>query len=286
MTKRRMWLAVGLILALAAPAADLFAEKVRGRNVGRSGSSRSHRVFVPRHHGHGHYTPYLYGHYGIYYGYPAYPYPYYPGGHYVYGRGYDTAWFDTDVSPEDAEVYLDGEFVGIADDFDGFPSYLAVEPGKHAISFRMPGRRSVTRRIRVQRGALVRFTFKLPRGEGEEAVPQEEGDIVIPGPGGLDLSTEPSDEGEWEPEEAPPDDGQPAFLRLRIAPEDATVYIDGEFYGTASRVSGLHGDLRVESGRHEIEVVRPGYRPAKREVRLEEGDRITVEIRLERQAPR
>lgn len=36
----------------------------------------------------------------------------------------DSGALDFDVSPERAEIYVDGRFVGIADDYDGFPEYL------------------------------------------------------------------------------------------------------------------------------------------------------------------
>ena len=48
-------------------------------------------------------------------------------------------------APRNAEVYVDGSYVGIVDDFDGAFQRLELEPGAHSIEIRAPGvRRSPT----------------------------------------------------------------------------------------------------------------------------------------------
>ena len=76
--------------------------------------------------------------------YPYYPYygGYgYPGAYAYYGGwpGYDFAVVDTDVSPDEARVFLDGRYIGTADDFDGFPDYLYLGRGHYRIEFRLEG---------------------------------------------------------------------------------------------------------------------------------------------------
>jgi len=51
--------------------------------------------------------------------------------------------------------------------------------------------------------------------------------------------------------------------------------------GTGTMISRLHGSLRLGSGRHTIEVARPGFRSERREVRLN-GEPLPVDIHLER----
>ena len=43
------------------------------------------------------------------------------------------------IKPKDAEVYVDGFFVGVVDDFDGLFQKLHVETGPHRIEVRAPG---------------------------------------------------------------------------------------------------------------------------------------------------
>ena len=74
-------------------------------------------------------------------------------------RGY--ARVDTDVSPEAAEVFLDGTYVGAADDFDGIPDYLYLEPGKYRLEFRHPSYETLVKEIQVRRGQEVRLDDDL-----------------------------------------------------------------------------------------------------------------------------
>jgi hypothetical protein len=69
------------------------------------------------------------------------------GGYYPYGRVVawervpGPAWtvVDTDVSPEHAELWLDGVYIGVADDFDGNPDYLYLGRGDYKLEFRLGG---------------------------------------------------------------------------------------------------------------------------------------------------
>src|SRR6266508_2421884 len=80
-----------------------------GRHGGFHGGFRGGGVYVSPYWGWGWgwgWAPYYYGAY--YYG-PRYGY----GG---YGPATDWAVVDTDVSPEETRVYLDGRYIGVADD--------------------------------------------------------------------------------------------------------------------------------------------------------------------------
>ena len=243
------------------------AKTIRGHHVGGGHSQRHHG-----HHGGG--LHFSYYHHYPYYAYSYYNYPWYP--FYVgYGPRYvvEVAYIDTDVSPEKAEVYLDGEYVGIADNFDGFPRHLRIEPGRHTVTFKAEGYRTTTRHIKAPRGAVVNLTFRMVEGEAEEPVEYLREGLEIESAPDLEDENAGSD---WD------DATGPGFIRLRISPSDATVYLDGEFYAPASILAGLHGKLRLESGIHLIEVVKPGYRPAARQVEITPGDRVTVTIDLEK----
>ena len=89
--------------------------------------------------------------YGTYY--PPVYYPYYPVPY--------SAKIDTDIHPEDAEVWLDGHYIGIADQYDGFPRYLTVSPGRHRLEFRLEGYRTLRIDLRARRGALYRLDRHL-----------------------------------------------------------------------------------------------------------------------------
>jgi len=62
----------------------------------------------------------------------------YPFPPYRYPNIHADASVRLDVSPRDAEVYVDGYYAGVVDDFDGILQRLRVEPGQ-ADPARLPG---------------------------------------------------------------------------------------------------------------------------------------------------
>lgn len=282
-----MLLAAGVV-AVSGIEEGVAGTTIRGHRVGGHGHSSHHHGSHNHHHGtYGHYGYYggvgFAGYYGYYhpgpYYYAAYPYayPWYPS--YAYSAVYSSpiGYIDTDVTPEDAAVFVDGEYVGVADNFDGYPRYFSIEPGKHTVTFKLDGYKSWTRTVRVGGGGITRLKFRLQPGEGaDEAEP-----ATAPEGAGLEDAVV-----DWEEEpggsiDLPPDPpGDPGFVRLNVSPPEASVYLDGKFYAPASTLGRLHGDLRLESGVHVIEVVMPGYETSSRRIELAPGDRLELSIEL------
>jgi hypothetical protein len=121
--------------------------------------------------GRGHiFTPYYYDPF-----WGPYPFPYRYGAYGVYPFG---ARRDADVRvevmPKQAEVYVDGFYAGLADDFDGMFKRLHTTPGGHAITLHLDGYRTVTQNIYVSPDSTykLRDTMqKLATGETSEAPP-------------------------------------------------------------------------------------------------------------------
>ena len=105
--------------------------------------------------GRGSYGRYSYGS-GPYRGWPSYRYRpryparyshgyvhlhgyYYPRYYYEYGSYSTHASIRLLVEPREAEVYVDGYYAGVVDDFDGIFQRLHVTPGRHDITLRLPG---------------------------------------------------------------------------------------------------------------------------------------------------
>ena len=102
----------------------------------------------------------LYGYSG--YGHYAYgPYAYgsgygYSGG-YVGGAGWAYGRIRIRVKPRGAQVFVDGYYVGIVDDFDGAFQHLHVEVGPHQIEIRAPGFEMVAFDVNVQPGPAITY---------------------------------------------------------------------------------------------------------------------------------
>jgi hypothetical protein len=115
------------------------------------------------------YPPYPY--YGYPYGYPAAGYPYagapgypasaYPGASAYPASGYGSvgvgAYAGVRIlgAPPNAEVFADGNNVGIADDFAGANQHLELTPGAHSIEIHAPGMAAMVYDVNVQPGRTV-----------------------------------------------------------------------------------------------------------------------------------
>jgi hypothetical protein len=108
----------------------------------------------------------------------------YYGGYGPYAYGPSSQWgvVDTDISPEEARVYLDGRYIGTADDFDGYPDYLYLRPGHYRIEFRLEGYETVVKEVDSRPGMMVDFKDKLHKIAGAKRygsydTPKQEGEV-------------------------------------------------------------------------------------------------------------
>jgi hypothetical protein len=113
------------------------------------------------------YDPFWWGGYPYGYGY-GYGYPwgyggYYGGGYYGggYGGGYGGAYDDQaqdgvkgglklKVTPKDAEVYVDGYYVGVVNDYDGAFQRLNLVAGPHHIEIKAKGFETLVFDVKVE----------------------------------------------------------------------------------------------------------------------------------------
>jgi len=93
----------------------------------------------------------------------AYPYPY---------DAYQQANIRTDVTPKDAQVYVDGYYAGRASDFDGAFHRLHVAPGGHSITFYLEGFRTVTEDVYVRPDSTFKMNANMERlAAGQPSAP-------------------------------------------------------------------------------------------------------------------
>ncbi|PYQ80695.1 MAG: hypothetical protein DMG03_21945 [Acidobacteria bacterium] len=136
----------------------------RGPTTDRGGTA----TFVPAGYygglfGYGFYDPYSYygGYYGGYYdpwygSYPSY-------GQTTYTSGNDEGSLRLKIRPREAEVYVDGYYVGIVDDFDGIFQRLHVETGSHRIEVRAPGYEPLTFEVRITSDHTTTYQGELKK---------------------------------------------------------------------------------------------------------------------------
>ena len=124
------------------------------RRFRRDGISR-HDRFQPRHSGRFGYrnqprTRFFFG-LNLYAPYAYYPNPVYPSYYDTEVRYVDNSQLQIEVTPLEAEIWVDGRYVGLARDFAG-PAILYVAPGNHVVEIRLYGQ-SITSYVKVAPGA-------------------------------------------------------------------------------------------------------------------------------------
>jgi hypothetical protein len=165
MKKRFLTIAAFGAAALLVTAASAQAAPPRGGGGFHRGGGT--RVIITG----GFYSPF----WGWGWGYPGY-YGYGYGYGYPSGYAYrDANWaaVKTDVAPEEARVYLDGKYIGTADDFDGWPDKLYLRPGHYKLEFRLSGYEPKLLDVDARAGQQLKVDDKLHRG-GPHAMQQSD----------------------------------------------------------------------------------------------------------------
>jgi hypothetical protein len=127
---------------------------------------------------------------------PRYPSYYRYGYYHRHGYYFPRYYFDYDsyptyasvrvlVEPDEAEVYVDGYYAGIVDDFDGILQRLNLTPGSHEITLRLDGYQTWSAEVYGEPGSTVSLHHDM-----------------VPGAGGPEVE-EYSNEGEYDGPEAP-----------------------------------------------------------------------------------
>jgi PEGA domain len=237
---------------------------------------------------------------GGYYGYPGYFYanPWYGWGPYPYPALYGSyGWIDAsvrlEVTPRDAEVYIDGYYAGVVDDFDGTFQRLHVEPGAHEIEIYREGFRPLRQRAYLSVDNTFRIKQALqPLAAGEQmeprpqpvnppygqqpqgaSAPPSRGRRVPPPPaGGAPRAGQPQDAPGGQPS------GSHGQVSIRVQPADVEVSVDGDVWRGPAGQDRLVIDL--PEGSHTVEIRKAGFRTYVTQVDVRRGETATLNVSL------
>jgi hypothetical protein len=223
---------------------------------------------------------------------------------YNYGMGPRGAWgtVKTEIQPPESEVWLDGTYVGTADDFDGYPDFLYLKPGSYKVEFRLENYQPLAADVSIASGEFVTLDRKLQIEAGKNALdffpPKSKG---VPyghyfGPGGKAVSARVALE-EDEPigineprDRMPPRRSQTAVvrtdrarLRFSVTPEDAAIYVDDRLVGVGEELNGSKRGVIVDAGARSVTVSRPGFKTKTVEVTAKIGQPVDVVVDLEKE---
>jgi hypothetical protein len=201
----------------------------------------------------------------------VYPFPTYSG-------AFRDSSVRVEVTPRDAEVYVDGYYAGTVDEFDGVFQRLRVEPGQHEIAIYRDGYRTHRQQVYLARDRTFRIRAELePLAPGEAAEAR-------PTPGARAVVTGVAPPRIVPPRPLPGAPDRPAGdgrLSILVQPADAEVLIDGQPWPSAAGQDAILVD--VSEGRHVIQVRKAGYVGYLTEVDVRPGETETVTVNLRAQ---
>ena len=266
----RTLVVVALTLGASLALPDVSEAHRRYRGYPRYGGYRSfHLGYAP-----GYYPSFGIG--GIGYGH----YPFSAGFSLIGGRRDPRGVVRFRVHPKNTEVYIDGYYAGIVDDF----GKLRLEPGPHDITLYLDGHRVFEETLYSTAGSTVRIHHDMePLGPGEPVPPRP----AVPGrgtrttPAPASRSTPPPPSSMTTPSSGT--SSEYGELVLRSQPSEPEVWIDGElwhFSGGTERLS-----VHLPAGSYELQLKKEGFEPFVTRVDVFPGETTALNVRLGSKSP-
>jgi hypothetical protein len=195
----------------------------------------------------------------------------YPPGYPPYGFRVYTDWeyshVRLDVEPEDAQVYVDGYYAGVVDNFDGVFQRLTLHAGPHLIEVRKDGYRPLAIELSLYPGQTVTYRRMMePAGAGENAP--------------ATASVPPAFE---EGAGLPPIDAPPGDVKFDVTPHEASIYADGFYVGIVDDFNGGQ-HLRLAQGTHHLTLMMEGYETLEVELSVDSENTITYRAAMKKVA--
>jgi hypothetical protein len=142
-----------------------------------------------------------------------------------------------------AGVWVDGQYVGFVNELKGDKKVLLL-PGEHTISARQTGYLELTQKIVAEPGKKTILTITLEKDPKAQFSASN------------------------------------AQIKLKVTPERAAVFVDGQFAGTANQFQGVGRAMLLAPGKHHIKIGLVGYQPFETDVTLSPNQKFTIKTEL------
>jgi hypothetical protein len=142
-----------------------------------------------------------------------------------------------------AGVWVDGQYVGFVNELKGDKKVLLL-PGEHSISARQTGYIELTQKIVAEPGKKTILTITLEKDPKAQFSASN------------------------------------AQVKLKVTPERAAVFVDGQFAGTANQFQGVGRAMLIAPGKHHIKIGLVGYQPFETDVTLSPNQKFTIKTEL------
>ena len=149
----------------------------------------------------------------------------------------------TEKPEKTAGVWIDGQYVGYVAELRDDKKVMLL-PGQHEISFRQTGYLDGTQTYVVEPGKKLIITVRLNKDPKAQ------------------FATITSE------------------IKLKVTPERAAVFVDGDFVGYAKQFNGMGRGMLVSPGDHHLKIALAGYQEFTTVVTLLPKQKITVKTDL------
>lgn len=146
-------------------------------------------------------------------------------------------------SEKTAGVWVDGQYVGYVTELRE-DKKLMLLPGQHEISIRQTGYLDLTQTYVIEPAKKLIITVKLDRD------PKAQFSAIT------------------------------SEVKLKVTPERAAVFVDGNFAGYAQQFSGVGKGMLVSPGAHHIKIALAGYQEFDTDVNLLPKQKMTIKTDL------
>jgi len=192
---------------------------------------------------------------------------------------YDGVYVVMRVSPDDADVLLNGRLIGAAYEFASSTSALRLASRENELVFKKKGFREkvVDLRNYSSRHITVKVDLAVlesPAAPGATAPPAAEDKEAY------EAKTEPLPPQPAE-KPAPADERFLTQIALTVTPEETAVYIDGRFWGPAP-AAGKAIILRLPPGKYTFTAFKPGFKVYGKEIVVPKQEKFALDIALQK----
>jgi hypothetical protein len=142
-----------------------------------------------------------------------------------------------------AGVWIDGQYVGYVSELKDDKKVMLL-PGQHEISVRQTGYLDMTQPYVVEPGKKLIISVKLDKD------PKAQFSAVT------------------------------SEVKLKVTPERAAVFVDGNFAGYAQQFSGMGKGMLVSPGTHHIKIALAGFQEFNTDVNLLPKQKVTIKTDL------
>jgi hypothetical protein len=155
----------------------------------------------------------------------------------------EVAFVGSTKAEKTAGVWIDGQYVGYVSELKDDKKIMLL-PGQHEISMRQTGYLDQTQSFVVEPAKKLIVSVKLEKD-----------------PKAL-YSASTSE------------------VKLKVSPERAAIFVDGNFAGYARQFSGMGRAMLVSPGNHHIKIALPGYQEFDTDVNLLPKQKVTIKTDL------